>query len=65
MILKKLEKEGLLERVGKTNSQKFILAKDYYIFTETEPEYSNQKPIGEIQIAIILLKHIKEFGKGG
>lgn len=64
LILKKMEKEGLLERVGKTNSQKFILAKDYYIFTGTEHEYSNQKPISDIQIAIILLKHIKEFEKG-
>lgn len=32
-ILKKMEKEGLIERVGKTNSQKIILSKEYFVFT--------------------------------
>jgi ATP-dependent DNA helicase RecG len=63
-ILKKMEKEGLIERVGKTNSQKIILSKEYFVFTGKQSEYSEDKPIDTYQIGIIILNHIQEFGKG-
>lgn len=62
--IKKLENEGLLERVGRTNSQRIILGKEYFIFTGNESEYSTQKPIDHTQIVIIILEHVREFGKG-
>lgn len=63
-ILKKMEKEGLIERVGKTNSQKIILSKEYFVFTGKQSEYSEGMPIDNFQIGIIILKHVQEFGKG-
>lgn len=64
MVLKKLERENLVERVGKTNSQKIILSKEYFVFTGRQSEYSVGKPIDNFQIGIIIMKHIQEFGKG-
>jgi ATP-dependent DNA helicase RecG len=63
-VLQRLEREGLLERVGKTKSQRIILSKEYYVFTGKEGEYSEGKHIDEFQIGIIVMKHLKEFGKG-
>lgn len=63
-VLKKLEKENLVERVGKTNSQKIILSKEYFVFTGRQSEYSDGKPIDTLQIGMIIMKHIQEFGKG-
>lgn len=58
-ILKKMEKEGLIERVGKTNSQKIILSKEYFVFTGKQSEYSEGMPIDNFQIGIIILKHVQ------
>ncbi len=63
-VLKKLEKENLVERVGKTSSQKIILSKEYFVFTGRQSEYTDGKPIDSFQIGIIIMKHIQEFGKG-
>lgn len=63
-ILKKLEKEELIERVGKTNSQKVILSKLYYEFTDNSAAYSDGKQIDGYQVGIIIMNHIQEFGKG-
>ena len=43
-ILKKLEKEELIERIGKTNSQKVILSKLYFEFTDNRAAYTDRKP---------------------
>lgn len=64
LILKKLEKEGLIERIGKTNSQKIILSKLYFELTDNRAAYSDGKPIDEYQIGILIMNHIQEFGKG-
>ncbi len=62
-ILKKLEKDGLVERVGKTNSQKFILSKEYFVLSGKPSEYSEDIPIDGVQTSIIIMKHLQEFGK--
>ena len=63
-ILKKLEKEELIERVGKTNSQKVILSKLYFEFTDNRAAYTDGKPIDDYQVGIVIMNHIQEFGKG-
>lgn len=63
-LLKKLENEGLLERTGKTNSQKIILSKLYFEFTDNRAAYSEGKPIDGYQVGIVVMNHIQEFGKG-
>lgn len=62
-ILKKLEKEGLVERVGKTSSQKFILSKAYFIFIDKRAEYSAEKSLEQNQIIFLIIQHLQEFGK--
>lgn len=63
-ILKKMEKEGLIERVGKTNSQKIILSKEYFVFTGKQGEYTAEKPVDAYHIGMMVMNHINEFGKG-
>jgi ATP-dependent DNA helicase RecG len=62
-ILKKLEKDGLVERVGKTNSQKFILSKAYFIFIDRRAEYSAEKSLEQNQFIFLIVQHLQEFGK--
>jgi ATP-dependent DNA helicase RecG len=62
-ILKKLEKENLIERVGKTNSQRFILSKAYFIFIDKRAEYSAEKSLEHNQILFLIIRHLQEFGK--
>jgi ATP-dependent DNA helicase RecG len=63
-MLKKLEKEELIERIGKTNSQKVILSKLYFEFTDNRAAYTDGKPIDGYQVGIVIMNHIQEFGKG-
>jgi ATP-dependent DNA helicase RecG len=63
-LLKKLENEGLLERIGKTNSQKIILSKLYFELTDNRAAYTDGKPIDGYQVGILVMNHIQEFGKG-
>ena len=63
-MLKKLEKEELIERIGKTNSQKVILSKLYFEFTDNRAAYTDGKPIDVYQVGIVIMNHIQEFGKG-
>jgi ATP-dependent DNA helicase RecG len=62
-IIKKLIKEGLVERVGKTNSQKLILCKEYYVFTDKKGEYSSKKQIDNDQVVLMIIGHLQEFNK--
>jgi ATP-dependent DNA helicase RecG len=64
LLLKKLEQEGLVERIGRTNSQKIILSKLYFELTDNRGAYSDGKPIDNYQIGIVIMNHIQEFGKG-
>lgn len=63
-LLKKLENEGLLERIGKTNSQKIILSKLYFELTDNRAAYTDGKPIDGYQVGIVVMNHIQQFGKG-
>ncbi|MBK7381230.1 MAG: putative DNA binding domain-containing protein [Ignavibacteriales bacterium] len=63
IVLKKLLKEGLVEKVGKTSSQKIILSKEYFIFTDKRAEYSVEKPLDNNQIIFLIIQHLQEFGK--
>ena len=62
-VVKKLEKEGLIEKIGKTNSQKFILSKQYFVFTNNQVGYTVEKPIDNNQSILLVLQHLEEFGK--
>lgn len=46
-IVDKLILEGLLEKYGKTSSQKFCLSKAYYSFINKEADYTKHIPIDE------------------
>lgn len=63
-LLKKLESEGLIERIGKTNSQRIILSKLYYELTDNRGAYSDGKALDNYQVGMIIINHIQEFGKG-
>ena len=62
-VIKKLINEGLVERIGKTNSQKLILGKEYFVFTDKKGEYSAIKPIDNKQAKSLIVLHLQEFGK--
>lgn len=62
-IIKKLIKEGLVERVGKTKSQRLILGKEFYEFTDKKGEYSSEKQIDNEQAVLIILRHLQDFSK--
>ena len=55
--------QRLVERVGKTNSQKLILGKEYFVFTDKKGEYSAIKPIDNKQAKSLIVLHLQEFGK--
>ena len=62
-VIKKLIKEGLVERIGKTNSQKLILGKEYFLFADKNGENSAIKPIDNKQAKSLIVLHLQEFGK--
>lgn len=61
-VLKKLEKYGLVERLGKTNAQKIVLSKEYYVSTDRKGDYPLSKELDSSNITLIIFKHLKEFG---
>lgn len=62
-IIKKLEKENLIERIGKTKSQRLILSKIYFEFTDKRGEYLREKSIDNNQITLLVIQHLQEFEK--
>lgn len=62
-MLRRLESESLIERVGKTNSQRFILSKEYHILTDQKAHYTQGKPLDDYHLGIIIMKHLQDFGK--
>jgi ATP-dependent DNA helicase RecG len=61
LIIQKLEDSGLLQKVGKTNAQRRILSKAYYIFSDNKADYTNLMPLQKEQIIILIFKHLDEF----
>lgn len=61
-VLVKLEREGLIKRVGKTRAQKIILSKAYYIFSDKRGEYSAANLLRNEQVNLLILNHLEKFG---
>ncbi len=59
----KLLSEGLIEKIGKTNSQRYMLSKEYYSFIDKKASYSVTKPMDDSQISFLILRHLQSFGK--
>lgn len=63
--LEKLRKDGLVEKVGKTNAQSYILSKSYYEFTGNESEYTRSHQIPDSQAISMILHHLNTFPEAG
>ncbi len=62
-IVRKLNNEGLIEKVGKTNAQRLILSREYYSFTGKTAEYSSQVPLERYQIEMLITEYLEKFKK--
>lgn len=62
-VLQKLEKEGLIEKHGKTKGAFFTLSRSYFEFTGEKGKYSKLTDWDEKQIFYIILQHLEKFGK--
>ena len=62
-VIRKLEKEGLIERHGKTKGAYYILARSYYEFTDEKGKYSRKTDWDERQAFYIILQHLQKFEK--
>jgi len=62
-VMRKLEKEGLIERHGKTKGAYYILARSYYEFTDEKGKYSRKTDWDERQAFYIILQHLQKFEK--
>lgn len=61
VILKKLEKEGLLEKHGKTKGAYYILSRLYYEFIGENGKYSKVTDWDEKQMFYLILQHLQKF----
>ena len=62
-VLRKLEKDGLVEKHGKTKGVYYTLARAYYEFTGEKGKYSKVTDWDESQIFYIILQHLQKFKK--
>jgi ATP-dependent DNA helicase RecG len=62
-IIQKLEKEGLIEKHGKTKGIYYILSKAYFEFTDKKGKYSKATDWDEVQTFYIILQHLQKFEK--
>lgn len=62
VLIHKLIKNNLLEKVGKSKAQKLILSKAYYIFSDTKADYSTLKPLDSEQFIMLMINHLRDFG---
>jgi ATP-dependent DNA helicase RecG len=60
-ILQKLEKAGLVEKIGNTKANKYILSKDYQIFSGTKVDHPLVVPLPNDQIDNLILEYLDEF----
>jgi ATP-dependent DNA helicase RecG len=61
LVLQKLSQEGLIEKVGKTSAQRFILSKAYHVFTNKTAVYAAKKPLDDQQIGMLIGQYLSEF----
>ncbi|WP_324675053.1 ATP-binding protein [Hymenobacter sp. GOD-10R] len=59
--IRRLLHEGLIEKVGRTNNQRYRLAKQYYSFTNQEAHYSASSPLEESKAVMLIIQHLEEF----
>jgi ATP-dependent DNA helicase RecG len=62
-LLDKLEKEGLIEKHGKTKGVFYSLSRSYFEFTGEKGKYSKLIDWDENQIFYIILQHLQKFSK--
>lgn len=61
-ICDKLQSEGLIEKIGKTNRQQWRLSKAYYSFVSKEVDYTRNTPIDEGFVIMKITQHLESFG---
>jgi len=61
-ILNKLEKDGLIEKHGKTKGTYYLLSRAYYEFTGEKGKYSRITDWDDNQMFFIILQHLQKFG---
>jgi ATP-dependent DNA helicase RecG len=62
-VLNKLEKEGLIEKHGKTKGNYFMLSRAYFEFADEKGKYSKVTDWDENQTFFIILQHLQKFEK--
>ncbi len=62
-VLLKLEKEGLVEKLGRTKGVYYVLSRVYYEFTGEKGKYSKNTDWNEKQMFYIILQHLERFNK--
>ena len=60
-----LLQQELIEKVGRTNNQRYRLARQYYSFTNQEAAYSASSPLEESKAVMLIIQHMQEFGQAG
>ena len=60
-VLKKLEKDGLIEKHGKTRGTYYVLSKDYYEYAGEKGKYSKTTDWDDNQMFFIILQHLKKY----
>lgn len=55
--------DGLIEKIGKTSSQKLSLSRMYYSFTNKEADYTRKIPIDENYIILKINQHLQQWEK--
>lgn len=60
-VVAKLLDEGLIEKVGKTRAQRYILSKDYYQIANKAEKYTATVPMDDVQINILVVRHLTNF----
>jgi ATP-dependent DNA helicase RecG len=60
-IIDRLLAENLIEKVGKTRSQTYILSKEYFAFTDQRGHYLKDKPYHDYQITMLIQHFFAEY----
>jgi len=60
-ILIKLEKDGVIEKHGKTKGTYYLLSRAYYEFTGEKGKYSKITDWDDSQMFYIILQHLQKF----
>src|SRR5690606_11930377 len=61
-ILKKLQDDDLIKKVGRTKRQFYRLSRHYYSFTDQEHKYSNDSFLSDEEITGYIMRHVEKFG---